>query len=172
MAVKNNQGGCIMLFMGLIFTAVGFGVVYWGAQEEHFNCYRSYDICTMEKKKIFSDKKEKKFELDLFAIKKAVVKSHDSDDGVMYKLYLVTDENKIPLSDMSTSNYSLHREKADKVNSYLNSYEEKLEVIDKNTVLKIFGGVFFGAGLLMLLGTMANLFKMVIAFLFFITSKR
>lgn len=170
--MPQQANGCVLLFMGIIFAVAGFSVIYWGAQEEYFTCYRSNNVCIMEKKKIFDDKKEKKFQLPLSSIKNAVVKSQDDNDGVTYRAYLVTEENKIPLSSSSSSDYSGHLKKAQKVNSYINSKEEKLEIIDKNTIIKVFGGVFFGVGILMLLGAIGSLFKLILALFFFITGRR
>lgn len=171
--MPQQANGCVLLFMGIIFAVAGFSVIYWGGQEEHFTCYRANNVCIMEKKKIFDDKKEKMFQLPLSSIKNAIVKSHDDNDGgVTYRAYLVTDENKIPLSTSSSSDYSGHSEKVQKINSYLNSQEDKLEIIDKNTIIKVFGGVFFGAGLLMLLGAIGSSLKLILALFYFLTGRR
>ena len=173
--MSNNQqaGGCVLFFMGIIFAGAGFAIAYFGGAEQYFTCNRSKGICVMESQKMFSEMRKKEYEVEMSNLKKAVVKSIDSDDGVTYKVFLeLKDDLKLPVGNVSSSDYSGNYEKAQKINNYLISFDDEFELIDKNTVIKIFGFVFAGVGVLMLLGSFGGLLKMALALAFFAASKR
>lgn len=160
---KGKQGGPIVLFlMGLIFAAAGLAVVYYLGHDTELNCRRTVNRCVIEKTNVFGDTEvEETIRLGSLAGAE-VIEKRDSDGDYTYKVMLITDEGRIPLSSVSTSDRKSHRENAQKINNYVNSFNETLELVESGKWIRIFGFVFAGIGGLMFLGSLAGLLKFIV----------
>jgi len=169
---RNKQLGAFGLFlMGVIFTAVGLSVVYFFGNDIELNCNRTVNRCVIEKTNVFGET-EVQETIRLSSLAGAeVIEKRDSDGDYTYKVVLITDEGRIPLSGISSSDRSAHSKNAREINNYVNSYDEELEVEQSGTFIRIFGFVFAGIGGLMLLGSLGGLLKLIVL-LFVMASKR
>ncbi len=160
---KGKQGGPVTLFiMGVIFTGVGLAAVYYFGHDIELTCRRAVNKCVIEKTSVFGDKNvEESFRLSSLAGAE-VIEKRDSEGDYTYKVMLITDEGRIPLSGYSSSDRSSHNKNARKINNYVNSYTESLEIEQSGTFIRIFGFVFAGIGGLLLLGSLGGLLKLVI----------
>lgn len=163
---NNKQLGFFGLFvMGAIFTGVGLAIVYYFGHDIYLTCNRTVNRCVIEKTNVFGKTTtEETFRLNSLAGAE-VIEKRDSDGDYTYKVMLITDEGRIPLSNMSSSDRSSHRKNANKINNYVNSYQEDLAIEQSGTIIKVFGFVFAGVGALMLLGSLGGVFKLIILLL-------
>ena len=175
MARGKNATPVVLFFMGIIFLASGLAVIYFMGKDINFMCSRSADSCIIEETNVFG-KTEVVETLELRKLAGAeVIEKRGSDGDYTYKVVLITNQGRIPISEISSSNHRAHRENAKKINSYVNSYDEKLEIEQSGTFAKIFGFVFAGVGCLLLLGSLGFLLKFVlklVTLLFVMTAKR
>ncbi len=171
MARGKQAGAFGLFFMGLIFTGVGLAVVYFFGHDIELNCKRTVNRCVIEKTNVFGETETvETFMLSSLAGAE-VIEKRDSDGDYTYKVMLITDEGRIPLSNVSTSDRSSHRKEAGKINNYVNSYDENLQIEESGTFVKIFGFAFAGIGGLMLLGSLGGLLKLIVL-LFVMASRR
>ncbi len=148
-----------LFFTGLIFTCAGLAVVYYLGKDINFSCSRAADRCLIQKTNVFGDI-EAFEEIELRKLAGAeVIETRDSDGDYIYKVVLITNRGRVPLSNMSSSECRSYRKTADKINNYVASDEERLDIEHSGSFMKIIGFVFAGLGGLMLLGSFAGLFK-------------
>jgi len=167
----NNTGPFGLFIMGIIFIGAGLAIVYFLGKDINFMCSRAADRCIIEETNIFGET-ELVETLELRKLAGAeVIEKRDSDGDYTYKVMLITNQGRIPLSGMSSSDHRSHRKNAEKINEYVNSYNESLEIEQAGTFGRIFGFVFAGIGGLLLLGSLVPLFKLAVL-LFVMLAKR
>ncbi|OGI02706.1 MAG: hypothetical protein A2Y25_11185 [Candidatus Melainabacteria bacterium GWF2_37_15] len=160
---KGTQAGPFVLFvMGLIFAGAGLALVYYFGQDIKLNCARSLNQCVIEKTSAFGDEEiEEFFKLSSLAGAQ-VIEKKDSEGDYTYEVLLITDQGRVPMSDFSSVDHNLHKMNAEKINNYVRSLEESLEIKQSGKLIRIIGFVFAGIGGLMLLGFLLGLLRFVI----------
>ena len=159
---KHQTGFIILFFMGIVFTVVGLAVVYYLGHDIRFSCLRPENRCVIEKTDVFGKTEvDETFPLNTLTGAE-VIEISDSDGDYTYKVMLITSDGHIPLSGCSSSERKAHRLNAEKINDYVNSSEQRLEIVQSGTFPRIFGFVFAGAGVLMLLGSLGGLLKLLV----------
>lgn len=171
MARGNKLGAFGLFIIGVAFIGMGLAIVYYLGKDINLTCNRSTDKCIIAETNIFNET-EIIEELQLKKIAGAeVIQKRDSDGDYTYKVMLITNQGRIPLSNMSTNDHSSHRKTAVEINNFVNSKMEKLEILQSGNLAKIIGFVFAGIGVLMFLGSLAGIFKLA-ALLFIMLASR
>ncbi len=138
-AIRNSR-------IGWLFVICGCIVLYFISADK-FICNRSQNICSFQERHIWQLDYITKDTIALSDIRYAYKESHRNSDGdTMYKVFLKTTTNSIPLSNKSTNMYSYTENKVKKINSYLNSGQENLEITESILWL-LFPFLFIFAGL-------------------------
>ena len=136
------------LWLGYIFFVVGLALLYF-MTADRFVCHRSQNICEFQARHIWESSYYTKHTMPLSNITGAHVESHyDSDHKRMYQVVLETTSGERNISNTSSSNSFTHESRAEKINSYLHSQKEELEI--KESVLwLLFPFPFIFVGLLL-----------------------
>ena len=162
MAKRNHAAPFVLFVMGLIFAGAGLAVVYYFGHDIEMNCIRSINQCVIQKTSAFGNEEiEESFKLSSLAGAQ-VIEKRDSKGDYAYKVLLITDQGRIPMSDFSSNDHNLHKMNAEKINDYMRSLEESLEIKQSGKLIRIFGFVFAGIGGLILLGSLLGLLKFII----------
>jgi hypothetical protein len=100
---------------------------------DQFVCQRSKNLCEFKERHIWQSEYTIEKVVALSDIHNAYIESHLNDRGsTLYQVYLNTQKGAFPLSNKSISNYDFQSETKAKINSYLKSNQESLEITGSN----------------------------------------
>ena len=124
------------LWFGYIFVLVGLIAMYF-LTAERFVCYRSQNTCEFQARHIWNLSYYTKRTMPLSDITEAHVETHHGSDSTTYQVMLTMNEGKRSLFNGYSSDYDTHADRADKINSYLSSQKEELEISESLWLLFI-----------------------------------
>lgn len=160
---RGKTPGLIGTFiMGIIFAATGLSISYFLGNDINFECSRSSDICVIEESNFLGKIKAKKTIVLRKLAGAEVIEKKDSEEDSTYKVVLITNQGRIPFSNMSSNDRISHRKISDKINSYVNSEQESLIINQSCNIPRVIGFVITGIGGLLLLVAFIGLLKFVI----------
>ncbi len=148
---RGESGPLGTIILGIIFIAVGILLFAVIGKDELLSCDKAKDICTMEVKEIFSNKKEIRETIALSFIKKAEVvesESHDSDDRTTYsyRMELVTKNGTKEPAFRSGGGRSKANKQVREFNSFLSSNKNSVEIKDNLLLVRLIGLLFAFCG--------------------------
>lgn len=162
---RKKAGTFTLLIMGLFFSVGGAFMSFFLGSDITFTCQRSTDSCVLESTGWAGEKKEiRRFPLS--QVKSAVVESKErtrsgknNRSKPTYQVLFRTTDGDIPFSNVWTSNHEGRAADATAINRYLASSEESLVVVQSGKIVRLIGYLFFGIGLLMLMGGVRGILK-------------
>lgn len=137
--------------IGLLFFLPGLFFVFFMGIDTNLSCSRSLSYCTIDKVNILGIRKNVA-QISLSNLKYATLDVTTSrsvgrrSGGTGYGTVLYTKNGKIKLTGFPTYDESAYIKNADKINQYIKSNDEKLDVTDSTIVIRIFGLLFTFAG--------------------------
>ena len=160
---SRKAGPLMLLLMGLVFAVAGGCVAWFLGVDTTLTCNRPANTCVIEQSGLAGRTKEvARFPLD--QLKSAEISENRTSKGkATWQVVLVTTEDRIPLSNVSTSDRSSHQQNADSINAFLDSSGETLTIFQSGRLLRILGFLFLGIGGLMLLAGAWALVKVLLA---------
>ncbi len=135
------------LKFGYAFLIFGAIFLYF-ISADRFVCFRSKNICEIQAQHVWNITYHTKQTIPLSDILKAEVNSyHNNDQARMYQVILKTKTGDAQLFNTSSSNYPLHDNRAQDINTFLYSQDEMLDIKDSRWWL-LFPIPFFLIGFL------------------------
>lgn len=158
--MANKLRSFLLFIMGIVFISGGLAIAYYFGSDIDFTCKRSLNECVLRETDFLGKEKiTNTIKLTGFAGAE-IIEERGLEDDHTYKVVLITNQGRIPFSKYSSSNYDSHVEKINKINTYVNSFNEYLDVKQSGNLLKITGFVLAGIGCFMLLDFLATVLKL------------
>ena len=141
------------LFIGIFFLLIGLAIAYFGTADAKLSCARSSNLCTIEKTNIWIFKNVKHINLsDLLGAQVESSRFSDGHGGSIMEVVLITKAGIIPVASSNLSDRLEQENDCQKVNQFISSREENLEIVYSGLlIIKLFGLFLAWAGLLLIL---------------------
>ncbi len=161
---RKGKSGLIWLFIpGIIFAMAGLAISYYLGEDNAFICSRTTNKCIIEETNMFGETSINK-SLNLKKLAGAeVLEKRNSDRVYTYKLMLITNQGRVSLSKISADVRHSHSKNAKKINAYVSSSQNRLEIKKSGKFVRIIGFIVAGFGVIMLLGAIGSLLKLIIS---------
>lgn len=159
MRIGRQANPLVLFFMGVTFTIVGAAIVLFFACKTTLICERTatdQGICTLTQDKIWGDTERK---IDISDILGAYVEERHSEDGTTYCVILETSTGEIDFSNAYSSGHSDKNQIASQINNFVKDKSQNNLYLEQDDRWLIFliGGIFFIAGVGMILGSFASI---------------
>ena len=149
---KKNQGILGLLIIGGVFIGIGLALVLFMGKDTYLDCSRSSSLCSIYTKDVFNKIEQvKNFDLATLNEARIVELCSTSKKGCKsktYKTMLVTTKGVFPLTSVSSSDKSSHTEQVNRINSFIQSTQDRLELMDSGNIARMVGYIFVTVGFL------------------------
>ena len=150
----------IFLIFGLVLSVSGVSIIIWLGERATLECYRltaNQVTCTLKQSTLRNTITRSLEKNQLQGAE--VVRHRDSDGDSVYRLELLTDSGRIPLTQLKSSDRRGKRRKAEIINGFLSNPEQQtLKIVqDDRWFALLLGGGLTAAGLRLLIGALEAL---------------
>jgi hypothetical protein len=140
--------------MGILFSAIGAGIIVFMASKTSMTCTRvnaNSGTCIWKEEKLLENNTR---EIAVANIVGAEVDEDYDEDGTTYCVYLKLKDGDMKFTGMYSSGSGAKYETAQKINQFVSNKEMKTLYVEQDDrwMIYIIGGIFFVVGLGMFFG--------------------
>ena len=164
MATIRKKGGMfVLLVLGVIFGGIGGAMLYFLGHNIQLDAVRGQPECSI----VMVDVLGKSEVVETFPLENLqgahLEESETSKGGRTYRIAIDTTDGSIPLAEYFSSGRRSYLKKVKAINDFVSQNQPELHVVQSGILIRLFGLVFLGVGLFLLLGFLFKILRFLLA---------